>query len=191
MTRIIKRYPNRKLYDTEQSSYVTLDQIEAMVRDEIELRIIDHASGEDITKATLAHIIFEHEKGRQGVLPLSALRGIIQSGGDFFGRLQSPVTQFRDEFRRKAEAFEEGGKAVRDFIESTQRSLDVMQARLDDRLRDAVDQITHIPQMRREMRLLEADLRAVQARLDALERDALRPRDANAPTASDPFRHLP
>lgn len=191
MTRIIKRYPNRKLYDTEQSSYVTLDQIEAMVRAEIELRIIDHTSGEDITKATLAHIIFEHEKGRQGVLPLSALRGIIQSGGDLFGRLQSPVTQFRDEFRRKAEAFEEGGKAVRDFIESTQRSLDVMQARLDDRLRDAVDQITHIPQMRREMRLLEEDLRAVQARLEALERDAGRPRAARPATASDPFRHLP
>jgi polyhydroxyalkanoate synthesis repressor PhaR len=191
MTRIIKRYPNRKLYDTDQSSYVTLDQIEQMVRDGEDLRIVDNTSGEDITKATLAHIIFEHEKTRQGGLPLSALRGIIQSGEEFITRLQSPVTQFRDEFRRKAEAIEEGSKAVRDFVDSTQRSIDEMQNRMDDRLRDAVDQITHIPEMKREMRELEGRLRGMEARMERLERDMHAHRPRQSATASDPQRHLP
>lgn len=191
MTRIIKRYPNRKLYDTAQSAYITLDQVEALVRSGEELRIVDNTSGDDITKATLAHIIFEHEKTRPDGLPLNTLRGIIQSGEEFINRLQSPVSQFREEFRRKAEAIEEGSKAVRDFVESTQRSIDEMQMRIDDRLRDAVDQITHIPEMKREMRQLEGRLSQMQARLDQLERESRSQRPGEASIASNPFRHLP
>ncbi len=191
MTRIIKRYPNRKLYDTDKSTYVTLDEIEQLVRDGEDLKIIDNSSGEDITKATLAHIIFEQEKSQQSMLPLSALRGIIQSGEDFINRLQSPVTQFRDEFRRKAEAIEEGGKAVRDFVDSTQRSIDEMQRRIDDRLRDAVDQLTHIPEMNREMHHLERRVLDLEARLKRLEKDVHASQPPRRATVTNPHEHLP
>lgn len=191
MTRIIKRYPNRKLYDTDQSSYITLDQIEQMVRGGEELRIVDNTSGEDITKATLAHIIFEHEKSHPDGLPLNTLRGIIQSGEEFINRLQSPVTQFREEFRRKAEAIEEGSRAVREFVESTQRSVDEMQTRIDDRLRDAVDQITHIPEMKREMREIQGRISGMQTRIDQLERELRTQRVGEKSVTSDPFQHLP
>ena len=60
--KLIKRYSNRKLYDTERSSYVTLEEISQMVRDGSELRIVDNKSGEDITSVTLAQIVFEQEK---------------------------------------------------------------------------------------------------------------------------------
>lgn len=168
MPRIIKRYSNRKLYDTGSSTYVTLEDVEEMVREGEELQIVDNSSGEDITSQTLAHIVLEQQKINPS-FPESVLRGIIQSGEDFFARLQWPVTQFRDEFRRRAEAVEEGGKAIREFIDGTQRSLDDMQQRLDDRFRHAVDQLTHIPEMRRELEQLRKTIDELEERLDEID----------------------
>lgn len=156
MLRLIKRYPNRKLYDTETSSYITLETVEALVREGEDVQIVDNVSKEDITHSILAHIVLEQEKDSEGAVPLSVLRGIIQSRENFWQKVQSPVLQFREEFRRRAEAIEGGGKAIREFVESTHRSIDEMQRRMDERLRDAVDQLTHIPAMREEMeRLVE------------------------------------
>lgn len=188
MTKIIKRYANRKLYDTEQSTYVTLDEIEQMIKDGEELKIIENSSKEDITHVTLAHIIFEQEKASKGKLPVSALRGIIQSGEEFIGRLQSPVNQFKDEFRRKAEAVGEGGRALREFVDSTQRSIDEMQRRLDDRMRDAVDQLTHIPEMRDDVHQLQArvvDLEETVLRLERMIQNMQTTRPANASAPHD------
>lgn len=191
MTKIIKRYPNRKLYDTDRSTYVTLDEIEQMVKDGDDVKIIDNKSGDDITTVTLAHIIFEQEKSQERGLPLSALRGIIQSGEDFINRLQQPMNQFRDEFKRRAEAIEESGRAVREFIESTQRSIDEMQRRVDDRMRDAVDQLTHIPELRRDMQSAEARLSELEKRLSRVETELERERSHRSPTVSNPFEDLP
>lgn len=168
MPRIIKRYANRKLYDTESSTYITLEDVETMVRDGDEVRIVDNSSGEDITSATLAHIVLEQEKINPS-FPVSVLRGVIQSGEEFFARLQWPVNQFQQEFRRRAETLEEGGKALREFVDGTQRSIDEMQERLDERFRDTVDQLTHIPEMRRELQNLREDVDEMKARLQALE----------------------
>lgn len=168
MPRKIKRYANRKLYDTESSTYITLEDIEVMVRDGEDVQIIENNTGEDITSATLAHIVLEQQKANPS-FPVSALRGIIQSGEVFFSRLQWPVTQFKEEFRRRAETLEEGGKAIREFVDATQRSVDEMQQRLDERFRDAVDQLTHIPEMRREMEGLRAEVNRLAERLDGLE----------------------
>lgn len=79
--RVIKRYANRKLYDTQHSCYVTLDQIAQMVRDSEDVRIIDNNSKEDLTSVTLAQIIFEEEKKRR-LLPLAGLKAIIQTSGE-------------------------------------------------------------------------------------------------------------
>lgn len=190
MTKIIKRYSNRKLYDTEQSTYVTLDEIEQMVKDGEELRIIENSTKEDITHITLAHIIFEQEKSNKSKLPVPALRGIIQSGEEFIQRLQSPVTQFRDEFRKKAEVVGEGSKALREFVESTQRSIDEMQRRMDDRLKDAVDQLTHIPEMQSDMVTMQQHIARMEATIARLERD-VSTLQQHHPNPSDPHRDVP
>src|SRR5437660_5873322 len=78
-TRVVKRYANRKLYDTQRSRYVTLEQIAEMIRGGEDVKIVDNNSKEDLTAITLTQIIFEEEK-KQSFLPLSALRNIIQSG---------------------------------------------------------------------------------------------------------------
>ncbi len=79
--RIVKRYANRKLYDTQRSHYVTLDQIAEMIRAGEEVQVLDNNSKEDLTSVTLAQIIFEEEKRQKSFLPLGAMRNIIQSGG--------------------------------------------------------------------------------------------------------------
>src|SRR6267142_3457861 len=90
-TRIIKRYANRKLYDTEHSRYVTLDQISEMIRKGDDVKIVDNKTKEDLTTVTLAQIIFEEEKKQRSFLPLGAMRNIIQSGGEWFAEAQRRV----------------------------------------------------------------------------------------------------
>lgn len=77
--KIIKRYQNRKLYDTQQSCYVTLDDIAKMIRANEEVMVIDNKSKNDITAATLTQIIFEAEKKAAQYSPLFTLREIIQN----------------------------------------------------------------------------------------------------------------
>ncbi len=75
--RTIKRYANRKLYDTRDSRYVTLEHIAAMVRAGDDIRVVDNTTQADLTTATLAQIIFEEEKATPR-LSLAGLREIIQ-----------------------------------------------------------------------------------------------------------------
>ena len=114
--KVIKRYTNRKLYDTVESRYVTLDEIAEMVKQGVEVRIVDNRSKEDLTSVTQAQIIFEEEK-KKNRMPLSVLREIIRHPGesisDFISREVSPrVASIREEaetrldklpFRRRAD----------------------------------------------------------------------------------------
>jgi polyhydroxyalkanoate synthesis repressor PhaR len=77
--RVIKRYSNRKLYDTKDSRYVTLLQIAEMVRSGEEVQIIDNNSKEDLTEVTLAQIIYEEQKTHSRNVPLQTLKDLIHS----------------------------------------------------------------------------------------------------------------
>ncbi len=168
MPRLIKRYSNRKLYDTESSTYVTLEDVEQMVRDGEDVRIVDNSSGEDITSATLTHIVLEQQKLNPS-FPVAVLRGIIQSGEEFFTRLQWPVTQVRQEFRRHAENLEQRGQAIGEFIGQIRESLEEMQDRIDEGVRDTVDQLTHVPEMRQELEELRNTIDELEQRLEGLD----------------------
>jgi polyhydroxyalkanoate synthesis repressor PhaR len=79
--RVIKRYANRKLYDTHDSKYVTLDRIAELVRNGEEVRVLDNRSQKDLTKVTLAQIIYEEQKsGNATSWSVQSLRGFIQEG---------------------------------------------------------------------------------------------------------------
>ena len=69
MAYVIKRYSNRKLYDTQESRYVTLEEIEEMIRGGKEISVVDASSGEDLTSVTLAQIILENERNHRAGLP--------------------------------------------------------------------------------------------------------------------------
>ena len=78
---IIKRYRNRKLYNTQSKCYITLEEIEDLIKRNEEVKVIDNVTENDITSSTLSQIIFGLEKNQSGVLPISLLISLVQSGG--------------------------------------------------------------------------------------------------------------
>jgi polyhydroxyalkanoate synthesis repressor PhaR len=80
MAYVIKRYSNGKLYDTQESRYVTLEEIEEMIRGGKEISVVDAGSGEDLTSVTLAQIILENERNRRAALPSAFLHQLIKHG---------------------------------------------------------------------------------------------------------------
>ncbi|MHA1597587.1 MAG: polyhydroxyalkanoate synthesis repressor PhaR [Alphaproteobacteria bacterium] len=89
----IKKYANRRLYNTATSSYVTLDHLSQMVKDGTDFVVFDAKSGEDITRSVLTHIIVEEESKGQNLLPINFLRHLISFYGD---SLQSLVPRYLD-----------------------------------------------------------------------------------------------
>ena len=77
---LIKRYANRKLYDPGRSRYVTLEELEELIRQGREIRVMDAVSGEDLTSQTLAQIILDTARGRRSALPVAFLHQLIQHG---------------------------------------------------------------------------------------------------------------
>ena len=80
MPRVVKRYANRKLYDAQASRYVSLEDLLALVRAGEVIQVLDAATGEDLTSVTLAQVILERERSRQGGLPVAFLHQIIRHG---------------------------------------------------------------------------------------------------------------
>ena len=87
--KIIKRYQNRKLYDTDASCYVTLDEIAEMIQQGEEVSVVDNRNQKDITAITLTQIIFEKQKKSDAPVPISTLRHIIQQGDGSFSSFLS------------------------------------------------------------------------------------------------------
>jgi polyhydroxyalkanoate synthesis repressor PhaR len=77
---VIKRYANRKLYDQSRSRYVTLEELEELIRQGREIRVVDAVSGDDLTALTLAQIILENQRERRSALPAAFLHQLIKHG---------------------------------------------------------------------------------------------------------------
>ena len=100
-TKIIKRYQNRKLYDTQQSCYVTLDDISKMIRAGEDVMVIDNKTKNNITSATLTQIIFESEKKASQYAPLFTLREIIQNGNGSISAYLAKLGAFPKDYMTK------------------------------------------------------------------------------------------
>tara|TARA_B100000678_G_scaffold114237_1_gene95585 strand:+ start:584 stop:1162 length:579 start_codon:yes stop_codon:yes gene_type:complete len=129
---IIKKYANRRLYNTETSSYITLDHLAAMTREGRDFKVIDAKSEVDITHNVLTQIIMEEEQRGQTMLPVSFLRQLISLYGD---SMQAMVPGYleasMDSFRRNQEEFKsavEGAFANTPFAEITKRNLAMFEA---------------------------------------------------------------
>jgi polyhydroxyalkanoate synthesis repressor PhaR len=89
---IIKRYPNRKLYNTQTKKYITLSEIAQIIRQGTDIQVIDYNSGEDLTVLTLSQIIFEEEKKKAGLFSRSTLTNLIKTGENKVSALQHFVS---------------------------------------------------------------------------------------------------
>lgn len=170
---VIKRYPNRKLYNTEAKKYVTLDGIAELIRKGEEIQITDHQTGEDLTAVTLTQIIFEQEKKEGGFLPRAVLTGLIQSGGHTLTELKRTLAsqsglfqQVNSEIERRIQTLISDGDLEREEGEQLQAKL----ISLDQPARQTEfptdDEIEHI--LTRRGVPSQADLQSLNEKLDEL-----------------------
>ena len=181
-TRVVKRYANRKLYDTQRSRYVTLEQIAEMIRSGEDVKIVDNNSKEDLTAITLTQIIFEEEK-KQSFLPLSALRNIIQSGASNVSQIATQAGErMRGIFKRDkddepgaagdapaAADDASGSHPIREFLERSQQTFEDWQKKVDERVRTVVETLSPLSGIEKEMRALAQRVAELEKRLE--ERD--------------------
>ncbi len=173
--KIIKRYTNRKLYDTVESRYVTLDEIAEMIRIGGDVRIIDNRSKEDLTSVTLAQIIFEQEK-KKARMPLDVLKGMVRSGGDtlqdFISReIQPRVASIREEAEhriprvfRKGEEGQDPKAVAEEMLSQLKSSVEEWQHWLDGRMHDATSAIP-ISAIQSELEKLRTKLEEMRVRV--------------------------
>ena len=125
----IKKYANRRLYDTESSAYITLDRLAAMVREGREFEVVDAKTGEDITRQVLTQIIVDEEaRGGTTMLPLNFLKQII---GLYGNSMQGVVPQYLE---AAMDAFQQNHSAIRDafsgnmFADLAKRNMEMFAA---------------------------------------------------------------
>lgn len=189
-TRIIKRYANRKLYDTEHSRYVTLDQISEMIRNGDDVKIVDNKTKEDLTTVTLAQIIFEEEKKQRSFLPLGAMRNIIQSGGEWFAEAQRRVQSILPGKKKEdgtpepdpppppIDETEDAAKkrsllALREWVEHSKNRLDEWQRQVDARVRGTIETVQHavnpLAGVHKDVKALTERIAELESKLRELE----------------------
>ena len=124
-TVIIKKYANRRLYNTASSSYITLDDLAGMVRDNVEFQVVDAKTGKDITHAILTQIIVEEETHGEQMLPVSFLRQLIGMYGNSMqammpSYLEATMANFQSNQAKLQEAFKAsmGGEAFAKMAET-------------------------------------------------------------------------
>ncbi len=129
---IIKKYANRRLYDTESSTYITLERLAEMVRQKRDFQVVDAKTGEDITRSVLTQIIMDEEARGATMLPVNFLRQLISMYG---GQMQAAVPQFLeaslDQFQRNQSQLREtmaGAFAANPFAEMARRNMEMFTA---------------------------------------------------------------
>jgi len=176
--KVIKRYTNRKLYDTVESRYVTLDEIAEMVKQGVEVQIVDNRTKEDLTSVTLAQIVFEEEK-KKNQMPLSVLREIIRRPQDSLNEITATVTQrvanFREEatnrldklLGREAEAEPLTPAAL---LTQSQKVVEAWQAKIDERVKHAIENVLgNLPALGRDLNTLVQRIEQMEKRISEIE----------------------
>jgi len=164
MGRLVKRYGNRKLYDTSESRYVTLDEIGRWVKAGEEVKILENDTGEDLTAVTFAQIILEEERKKNGLLSLRMLRDIIQHGEQALQGIAASVDRGMEAIRSVPER---AGRRVNELAQVGD-SLARLQKLIDETVRRSVERVTALPAFSKEMRRIERTVRALEARIARL-----------------------
>jgi polyhydroxyalkanoate synthesis repressor PhaR len=173
---IIKKYANRRLYDTESSSYITLERLAEMVRQKREFKVVDAKSGEDITHNVLTQIIMDEESRGETMLPVGFLRQLI---GMYGGTGPALLPQYLE---ASLEAFQQGQSQVRDalagafranpFAEIARRNMEMFQASAGRAAPPPPAPAPSSPSTSREDELeqLRSQLAALQAKVEKLSK---------------------
>lgn len=131
-TVIIKKYANRRLYNTRTSSYITLDHLAQMVKENVEFKVIDAKSGADLTHSILTQIIMEEEATGEQMLPTNFLRQLIAMYGNSMqallpGYLEASMEHFRENQNKLRKAIEDS-IGVNPLAQIAQRNMEMFKA---------------------------------------------------------------
>jgi polyhydroxyalkanoate synthesis repressor PhaR len=165
---VIKKYANRRLYNTETSSYITLDHLSAMTRQGRDFQVFDARSGEEITRSVLTQIVMEEEATGETMLPVPFLRQIIAMYGD---SMQSAVPHYLE---ASMAAFTENQAKFRDaamkpFEQLAKQNMALFQAATSMLGGKMPGHAAKEPASRDdEVAELKAQLAALQARMDSI-----------------------
>ena len=168
--RVIKRYSNRKLYDTKDSRYVTLLQIAEMVRGGEEVQIIDNNTKEDLTEVTLAQIIYEEQKAHSRNVPLQTLKELIHQ------RTEKVLENLREgPIGRLIPGTKEGEKAV---AQTEDKKSEPPKPTLVDQAKERFDELSHTLDERvkgilasfRPLQQLQHEVKRLNERIEELEK---------------------
>ncbi|MCX9146240.1 polyhydroxyalkanoate synthesis repressor PhaR [Erythrobacter sp. WG] len=177
----IKKYANRRLYNTASSSYITLEDLARMVRENVEFQVLDAKTGDDITHSILTQIIMDEEaNGSQQMLPVSFLRQLIGMYGNSMqammpSYLEASMAHFRDNQTKIREAFEKGISAT-PFAAIHETNMAMMRAAADvfmpglgkGKAKPAAPSAA--PESRDEIAALREQMAAMQKKLDDLSK---------------------
>ena len=158
---VIKKYANRRLYDTDASTYVTLEHLAAMVRSGRDFAVQDARSGEDITRSVLTQIIVEEESRGDSLLPVSFLRQLIGLYGNGMQSvlpdyLEASMASFRANGDRFREAME-GAMSANPFAEIARRNMELFGAALPKPQSPATGD-AEVESLKRELAALRAQV---------------------------------
>jgi polyhydroxyalkanoate synthesis repressor PhaR len=179
--KIIKRYTNRKLYDTVESRYVTLDEIADMVKAGAEVRILDNRTKEDLTSVTLAQIIFEEEK-KTSKMSLRTLKDLIRYGSEravqivedtqaeLRGRVEAVRQAAEQRVRTLIDAGQQTSDKAKEMVAASQESLTQFQRRVDDRVRTVMEGMSNLGDLRRDITQLSDRIVELERKLSELDR---------------------
>ena len=169
--RVIKRYSNRKLYDTKGSTYVTLLQIAQMIRDGEEVEIIDNATKEDKTDVTLALIISEELRTKPRAIPLSTLKALVRHDGErLLNQLRTgPIGKLIPNGAEDPSVPlpEEDLSQQKDTKPGLRATLAEWQSAIDERIRAVLPNFAAFRELSQEVARLSARLDALEKRLGA------------------------
>jgi polyhydroxyalkanoate synthesis repressor PhaR len=168
----IKKYANRRLYDTESSSYITLDRLAEMVREGREFEVVDAKTGEDITRQVLTQIIVDEEARGSTMLPVNFLKQLI---GLYGNSMQGMVPQYleaaMDAFQRNQSAFQDafGGKM---FADLAKRNMQMFEgaSRAFGASPGKPGEKAEKPASESEIDQLKAELEALRTKVDRLSK---------------------
>src|SRR5438477_10359163 len=168
--KVIKRYTNRKLYDTVESRYVTLDEIAQMIKGGAEVKIIDNRTKEDLTSVTLAQIIFEEEKKRSQ-MPLGVLREIIRHGGEavagFYAEKAGTLAGKVAELKSKTDSLREDLSArVTGMFKKPEEAVDELRGKVDSAVKQALDVLG--PAAKAEIERLQKRIQELEQKIEQL-----------------------
>ncbi len=186
---IIKKYSNRRLYDSTNKRYVTLENISELIRAGSEVRVIDSQSGADISKVILIQVILESEKNKEDILPVSFLHMLIKYGNkvakDFFENyflmMFQPYLSVQDNFKKNMKMWHEmgwfppGGGMAPNFDSKSPLGGTMSESEMSKHLKDMFDatnkKTKESPESPNDVELLMEKIKKLEDKVNSLDDD--------------------